>query len=194
MRGVSMLKDLLLFLDTETGGLDPAQTSLLSLGFAVRDVAAKKTLNKLELFVRHDPYQVTAGALNVNKIDLVEHHAKAYKPEQCIEMIKEFLYPYFKETQAVLAGHNVPFDIGFTKHMFQQKGHLELYNGLFSHRSVDTLTIAQFLKDAGKLEVDRCSSSHLFRKFKIEVDGRHTAMGDCLATIDLYDNLLAVAA
>lgn len=189
-----MSNNLLVFLDTETGGLDPTNSSLLTAAYILYDTTAKKILNKLEFAVRHDPYLVSAGALNTNKIDLVQHHAIAAKPEQCIEMTKEWLYPYYKDQPANLVGHNVAFDVGFTRQMYKDQGHVDLFGKLFSHRITDTMGIAQFLKDAGKLAVDRCSLTHLLRHFNIsvEVKDRHTALGDALATLSLYEKLLEV--
>lgn len=186
------MSDLLCFLDTETGGLDPETTSLLTAAFAIYDTAKKVVIDTLELSVRHEPYHVSAGALNVNKIDLVRHHQEARTPGQCVDMIKDFLYNRYKDTAAVLVGHNIAFDIGYLKKMYADTSHSELYTKCFSHRSLDTFGIAEFLKQTGKLQVDRCSGTHLFRHFGIKVEGRHTALGDCLATVQLFEKLTEV--
>ena len=181
---------MLVFVDTETGGLNPEDTSLLSIAFAIYKPESQSILNKLELLVRHDPYQVSAGALNTNGINLVEHHQRAYQPKQCIEMIQEFLYPFFKETQAKLAGHNAPFDVGYIKRMFSNEKQSAEYDKLFSHRVIDTIPIAQVLKDAGKLPLSNLGLSNLVKHFGITLDGdRHTAMADCLATVAVYQKL-----
>ena len=67
-----------LFLDTETGGLDPRLHSLLSLGLVAGDPGG--VAESLEILVGHATYAVTGGGLKVNRIDLVEHHARALEP------------------------------------------------------------------------------------------------------------------
>lgn len=64
-------------IDTETGGIG-RDVSLLSAYFGVLDENFN-LLDELELFVRPDNhiYQVTAEALGINKINLVEHEKKA---------------------------------------------------------------------------------------------------------------------
>lgn len=66
-----------LVLDTETGGIGP-EVSLLSAYFRVLDENLN-LLDELELFLKPNDglYKVTAEALGINKIDLVEHEKKA---------------------------------------------------------------------------------------------------------------------
>lgn len=181
---------MLVFIDTETGGLDPQRNSLLSIALAVYNPETEMVLAKTELLVRNEPYCLSAKALEVNGINIPEHHQRSYKPKQVIEMIEEFLYPFYKNVQAKLAGHNAPFDIGYLKMMFIQEQQLELYNKLFSHRAIDTIPIAQFLKDTGKLPLKSIGLSDLIKYFGIELSGdRHTALADCLATVELYKKL-----
>ena len=182
---------MLVFIDTETGGLDPATTSLLSVALAIYNPETETILAKTEILVRHSPYQLEAGAMEVNGILIPNHHQRAYKPKQVIEMIEEFLYPFFKGKQAKLAGHNVPFDIAYLRAMFTGEGQLDLFNKLFSHRAIDTIPIAQFLKDCGLVKLGQCGLSDLIKYFKIELTGgRHTAMADCLATVELYKKMV----
>ena len=65
----------------------------------------------------------------------------------------------------------------------------------FGHRLVDTHSLAAGLRDAGRLPVADLSSTALFAHFGIEVpeEKRHTALGDALATFDLYWKLVELA-
>lgn len=185
-----MTKELLLFTDTETGGLDPQHTHILTAAFAVYDYEAKKVLNTLEFGVRQDPYHVNAGALNVNKIDLVKHYATASLPSQCVTMLVDFAAPYFTG-KITLAGHNTKFDIGYLEQLCRVGAVPGQFEEMFSHRSVDTVAIAHFLKTVGKLNVDNFGLSTLCRKFGVKPGG-HTAMGDCLATVQVYEHMLGL--
>lgn len=60
----------IVFLDTETGGLDPSVNSLLSIGLVIWEDGKIKTKN--EFFVKENEYNVTSKAIEVNRIDLKE--------------------------------------------------------------------------------------------------------------------------
>ena len=180
----------MLFLDTETGGLDPLSHSLLSLGLVVGD--GPRVANSLEILIRHEPYVVTGGGMKVNRIDLVQHSAGALDPPIALSVLDVFLDQHFPHMckPIILAGHNVGFDQAFLGAFLEGLGHhLE---PRFSHRVVDTHSLAAALRDAGKLPLDNLSSSALFAHFGIEVpeDQRHTALGDALATFELYWKLV----
>ena len=176
----------LLFLDTETGGLDPRSHSLLSLGLVVGD--GPRVANSLEILVKHEPYVVSAGGMKVNRIDLVQHSAAALEPAMALTVLNVFLDQHFPHRcqPIILAGHNVGFDQAFLKVFLEGQG-LDLETR-FSHRIVDTHSIATALRDAGKLPLENLSSTALFAHFGINIPEakRHTALGDSLATFELY--------
>lgn len=180
----------LLFIDTETGGLDPRTHSLLSVGLVVGD--GPVLANSLEVLIRHDPFVVSAGGMGVNRIDLVRHAAAALDPDMALGVLNVFLEQHFPHRcqPIILAGHNVGFDQAFLGAFLERLGHR--LEPRFSHRTVDTHAIAAALRDAGKLPLEDLGSSSLFAHFGIEVpeEKRHTALGDALATFRLYWNLV----
>ena len=182
----------MLFLDTETGGLDPRSHSLLSLGLVVGDGPAVR--NSLEILVRHEPYVVSAGGLAVNRINLVEHSRAALDPPVALAVLEVFLDQHFPHRcqPVTLAGHNVGFDRAFLGAFLAGQG--RALEPRFSHRTVDTHAIAAALRDAGRLPVDNLSSTALFAHFGIQVpdEKRHTALGDALATFELYWKLVGL--
>ena len=92
----------------------------------------------------------------------------------------------------MLAGHNVGFDRAFLGAFLEAQGHA--LEPRFSHRLVDTHGIAAALRDAGKLPMENLGSDQLFAHFGIQVpeDRRHTALGDALATFELYWKLVGL--
>jgi len=180
----------MLFLDTETGGLDPRSHSLLSLGLVVGD--GPKVVHSLEILVRHEPYVVSAGGLRVNRINLVEHSEQALDPPIALSVLDVFLDQHFPHRcqQIVLAGHNVAFDRAFLEVFLASQG--RALEPRFSHRLVDTHSLAAGLRDAGRLPLADLNSTALFAHFAIEVpaEQRHTALGDALATFALYWKLV----
>jgi len=181
-----------LFLDTETGGLDPRRHSLLSLGLVVGD--GPQVANSLEILVRHEPYVVSGGGMKVNRIDLVRHTAEALDPAMALSVLDVFLDQHFPHPcrPITLAGHNVGFDQAFLEVFLESQG--RTLEPRFSHRTVDTHSIAAALRDAGRLPLEKLSSTSLFAHFGIQVpeEKRHTALGDALATFELYWRLIGL--
>jgi DNA polymerase III epsilon subunit-like protein len=184
----------MLFLDTETGGLEPRRHSLLSLGLVVGE--GPRVVNSLEILVRHEHYVVSAGGLKVNRINLVEHHEAALEPPVALAVLDVFLDQHFPHMckPIMLAGHNVAFDAAFLGAFLAGQG--RALEPRFSHRTVDTHSLAAGLRDAGRLPLADLGSTALFAHFGIEVpeEKRHTALGDALATFELYWKLVGLLA
>lgn len=182
----------LLVLDTETGGLDATRHSLLSLGLVALE--GNTLLESAEILVRHEPYAVTGGGMKVNRIDLAAHHEIALPPVQAAEALEAFCARHFGAAPITLVGHNIAFDRAFLGAFLASVGR-EL-EPRFHHRTVDTHALAFGLQQAGRLPGDlRLSSDGLFSHFGILVppEKRHTALGDALATAELYLKLVEVA-
>lgn len=179
-----------LFVDTETGGTDPRTHSLLSVAFVVGD--GPRVVNSLEVLIRHEPFSVSAGGMAVNRIDLVKHAAAALDPDMALNVMTVFLDQHFPHRckPVVLAGHNVAFDAAFLKAFWESRG--QRFEDRFDHRAVDTHAVAAALRDAGRLPLEDLGSSSLFAHFGVEPEEarRHTALGDALATFDLYWKLV----
>lgn len=176
----------ILFIDTETGGLDPEKHSLLTVAFATyQDGEIKEAA---EWSVKHKDYIVNATALKINNIDLVEHDSKAKEKEFVVREMIEFIKEAFGEEKPVIAGHNINFDINFLSKLFKECR--EFWSKYASHRTLDTCGIIRFLYHSGKITEDVAASDKAFKYFGIEVLERHTAYGDVCATIELYNLLL----
>lgn len=184
----NIIGDRLLFVDTETGGIDPNKHSLLSIGLAVWK-SSKEIIDSTEILIKHNNYVVTSTARRINKFDEPTHERCAVEPKEAISTMLNFCRSYFdKELLIPLAGHNTQFDVAYLKVFL--KSNNRSYNDLFSHRIIDTYTLIRSLYYAGKIKKDISSSAQAFSYFGITVDGRHTAQGDALATAKLYNKLL----
>ena len=113
------MQDRLLFIDTETGGLNPNKHTLLSLAMVVWE--DKEIIDSQELLVYDENLAVTKEALSINKIDLEKHKQSAISSYQAIEQIVLFVNKHFPgQRKITLAGHNVHFDIGFLSVFFSR--------------------------------------------------------------------------
>lgn len=177
----------LLFLDTETGGIDPHKHSLLSIGYVLYDEQLG-IMEKDDLYLLSEKYVVTQTAKNINHFDFAKHNERAIPAKNIINTFSRINEQYFDGKRIALAGHNIQFDIQFIKKMYARNH--KSYEKTFQHRAVDTYSILKFLNDAGKIDMDNITSAKAFSYFGIKVNGRHTALGDATATLELYKQLI----
>lgn len=185
-------------LDTESGGLDPQVHSLLSVGAVVWEDG--RILDETEILVLEDPIIVTAKALEVNRINLVEHAKVALPPWKALSNLRlDFHAKHFCDTQAVIVAHNAEHDVGFMRRLFRlgdpERRH-EPYDAHFSHRKLDTAGILRYLHLVGRVPESAISSDGWIEHFGIKVprEERHTALGDARATAQLLTKLVDMGA
>ena len=186
----------LLFIDTETGGLDPQKHSLLTIGACV--MVEGYIIDKLEIKLKQDTYNVTSSALNVNKINLLELDTDI---KNAFNQIIMFIQRNFgTKDKIILAGHNINFDIGFLK-IFWEEGLKTipeysrsqfLWNKLFYYHYVDTMQISAFLNDAGIINAPNNKLEALIKYFSLNPESRHTALEDSIMTSLVYYNMIQI--
>lgn len=177
----------LLFIDTETGGIDPQKHALLSIGLVVWESGV--IIDSKEIFIKQGNKSITQKSLSINKIDCVKHNKQAVTPITAIKNILSFIKVHFGDEKVTCAGHNVSFDVSFIKQMF--KNNHRSFDNYFSYRLIDTSSILSFLYLANMVPYQINSSSKAFDYFGISVNGRHTAIGDAIATVELFEKLLS---
>jgi DNA polymerase III epsilon subunit-like protein len=184
-----MKADTILFIDTETGGIQPGKNSLLSLALAVWKESKIKA--STEILINDGVLDVTEKALEINGINLEEHKKKAVSPAVALQQFDDFIKANFPtDEKIVLGGHNITFDVNFLNAFLAANNYN--YHQRFSHRFIDTASILFYLYLAGKLKTKINSSQQAFDYFGIMVDGRHTALGDVLATAQLFSILVGI--
>ena len=146
----------ILVIDTETGGLDSSEHSLLSIAGVALDIKNSTVHEIFNILVREPYLCVQKEAMEVNKINLNEIIQNGISPTQAVEEIvnsinKEF--PFGKPV--VLGGHNVSFDVSFLKRLFRLASHSYNIKQIFSHRTVDTASIVQFLQMSESADKER---------------------------------------
>lgn len=178
----------LLFIDTETGGVDCNKHSLLSIGLVVWDYN-QGIIDSIEILIKNKKYLITKEAQRINKFNKEEHEKTAIEHQKAIERILEFCSWHFEKGLLIpLAGHNTQFDVGFIKVFL--KNNKRSYNQIFSHRILDTYTLVRSLYYSGKINMDISSSAQAFKYFNIKIENRHTAKEDAIATAELFSRLL----
>jgi DNA polymerase III alpha subunit (gram-positive type) len=166
--------------DTETGGLDPKESSLLTAYFAILDDNLN-TIDSLSLKVKPDDglFKANPEALAINKINLEEHDAAAVTYQeagaQLAKLIAKHSSKYDKLTPIA---HNIEFDLSFVyEHLLSKK----LWENGVSYRKIDTAQIANFLKLAGLLDnKQQVNLGGLAETLGVQFfgDGAHSAQAD----------------
>ena len=183
----------LLFIDTETGGLDATLCSLLSLGLVVWENG--EMLGSMELFIAEPEILIETEAQLVHGLTIEKLRACGISPAEAVARIEAFLAQHFILGTAgavPLAGHNVGFDIAFLRRLYRLGG--RDYDRIFSHRTLDTAGILRFLVIAGLLPLEGAGSTAAFDHFGITFGdhARHSALGDAEATAILFTKLVAL--
>lgn len=180
------MRNRVLFIDTETGGIDPIECSLFSIGIAVWEDGS--IIFEDEIYIKDDIYRTTAQALSINNIDIIQIERNGLTMHEAIEKIKEIKKQYFNDMVMTVAGHNIAFDVSFIKQLYKNSNFS--FTDDFSHRMIDTASILQFLYFSGRIEENISALDSALKYFNINVKKRHTALDDCKATAELFNNLI----
>lgn len=183
---------LLISIDTETGGTNPNKHSLLQVGMIAYEDGIQ--VDSLEFTIRRNDYVVAPMALQVNQLDLSKVFVNGKTTGQAVLLIQDFVernFPksagYFK--RPMMLGHNVGFDRGFLKVLFESVG-AELDDS-FDYHSIDTSSLIQAAKLSGKLDKDAPNSLQKIAKYLgIQPDIQHKALADADTTIKVYEKLI----
>lgn len=170
----------ILAFDTETGGLDPKEASLLTAYFEVLDENFN-TIDSLNLLVKPDDDLIKANqqALAINKINIEEHVKGAIPYKTAKEILKAFLTKHSsKFTKLTPVAHNIDFDLGFvTEHLLSKSD----WEKSVSYRKLDTANLANFFQLCGWIPKDQKLALGELAKFfelKFEGQGAHNAEAD----------------
>lgn len=179
--------------DAETGGIGHDK-SLLTAYFLVLDENFNK-IDDLHLRVKPNagaPYVVSAEALEINKIDLVQHDRIAITESEAGGLLRQFLVRNtigHRPIKLIPLGQNVMFDMEFYYAHLLNKKECQKY---ISYRCADTATVGQFLKDQGKIpETVTGSLESFMTHFSIKYTDRpHEEFSDTWAAVDVYREML----
>lgn len=176
----------LLVIDTETGGLDSNEHSILSLAAVIWNSGSIEA--KFQVVIREPQMSTTLEALRINGFTMEVLETEGVSPATAVMALENFLLINDFRTRATLAGHNVGFDIGFLKRLYRLGGRSpKEYEKLYSHRALCTQTLALALQTADRCNFKGTGLDSLCKFFGIEIRaggsyGRHDALEDATAT------------
>jgi oligoribonuclease (3'-5' exoribonuclease) len=184
-------------LDTETGGLDPKTSDVLTIYVAIADESFK-ILDELDLKLKPDDGRLPiteAGAMKVNGIDLQKHledpativYSEAKK--QISAMLKKHLKKNGRYSNLIPMGHNIPFDLNMIHHHIMNK---ESWEEFCHYRNVDTNPIVWLMKDCGWWPSDLGNLGSVVEFLSLPKRNAHTAKDDTLMMIDVYKKMIDI--
>ncbi|MCP4572153.1 MAG: PAS domain-containing protein [bacterium] len=162
-----------LVVDTETTGLDVTTDRVVSIGAVCAHGSRLFKSRMLDDLV--DPgVPIPTASTRIHGItDEMVSGARSFPEVQAdLERLSR---------HRVMVGHNVPFDLTILRHECERHGR-PWEHPVF----VDTLRLASLLNPS----LDRHDLETLADLYRIEIAGRHTALGDALVTAELYFRLL----
>ena len=185
----------IIFIDTETGGVNPEKSALIQLSGIIR--IDKKDVEKFNFYIKpFENSEVNEKALEVQGRTLDELKAEKYIEEkevykQFINLLDKYIDKYDKTDKFIVAGYNVRFDVDILKALFQRHGNNFLFSYLDSSMLDPSYSI-RLLQIAGILPVLENNKLETWCKyFNIELKA-HDSLEDIVATKKLIGKLISL--
>ena len=191
-------------IDCETTGVHPS-CNILTVAFVIFN-SKGDTIKELEVKILPPDgiFSVDPRALEVNNIDLAQHLLEAEPLDKVQNKIRSFLQqattsvdpswdgvgdikPWIKKTRLIPVGSQVHGDIRWIKDKV-----LPDLSAYISHKIQDTVTIAEFLKEVGILQVEKTGLESLANLFCVSYTP-HIAIEDCRAAKDVFLSMIELA-
>ena len=178
----------LVIIDTETGGLDSNEHSILSLGAVVWTDGVLS--EPFHMYIREENMVTTPEAMKVNGITEADL-SHAMSPSFVVTHFEDWLRSVGVYGKQTLGGHNIAaFDMGFVRRLYRLAGRKKMP---FDYHVLDTMSFAIGLRFAGRLQVANVKLDTLCENFAIKIrepGTRHNAAEDAIATAKLFTRLV----
>ena len=185
----------IIFIDTETGGVNPEKAALIQLSGIIR--IDKKDVEKFNFYIKpFENSEVNEKALEVQGRTLEELKTDKYVEEkevykQFINLLDKYIDKYDRTDKFIVAGYNVRFDVDILKAFFQRHGNNFLFSYLDSSM-LDPLYSIRLLQIAEILPVLENNKLETWCKhFGIELRA-HDSLEDIEATKKLIGKLISL--
>lgn len=183
----------IIFIDTETGGINAEKSALIQLSGIIEVDGAEK--EKFNFYIKpFENSEVNEKALEVQGRTLEELGTEKYIDESIIykkflEILDKYIDKYDKNDKFIVAGYNVKFDIDILKALFERNNNKFLFS-YFNSSMLDPLYSVRLLQVAGMLPVLENNKLETWCKyFNIELKA-HDSLQDITATKKLIEKLI----
>lgn len=183
----------IIFIDTETGGVNAEKSALIQLSGIIEVDGTEK--EKFNFYIKpFENSEVNEKALEVQRRTLEELGTEKYIDESIIykkflEILDKYIDKYDKNDKFIVAGYNVKFDIDILKALFERNNNKFLFS-YFNSSMLDPLYSVRLLQVAGILPVLENNKLETWCKyFNIELKA-HDSLQDITATKKLIEKLI----
>lgn len=183
----------IIFIDTETGGVNAEKSALIQLSGIIEVDGTEK--EKFNFYIKpFENSEVNEKALEVQGRTLEELGTEKYIDESIIykkflEILDKYIDKYDKNDKFIVAGYNVKFDIDILKALFERNNNKFLFS-YFNSSMLDPLYSVRLLQVAGILPVLENNKLETWCKyFNIELKA-HDSLDDITATKKLIEKLV----
>ena len=183
----------IIFIDTETGGVNAEKSALIQLSGIIEVDETEK--EKFNFYIKpFENSEVNEKALEVQGRTLEELGTEKYIDESIIykkflEILDKYIDKYDKNDKFIVAGYNVKFDIDILKALFERNNNKFLFS-YFNSSMLDPLYSVRLLQVAGMLPVLENNKLETWCKyFNIELKA-HDSLQDITATKKLIEKLV----
>ena len=183
----------IIFIDTETGGVNAEKSALIQLSGIIEVDGTEK--EKFNFYIKpFENSEVNEKALEVQGRTLEELETEKYIDESIIykkflEILDKYIDKYDKNDKFIVAGYNVKFDIDILKAFFERNNNKFLFS-YFNSSMLDPLYSVRLLQVAGMLPVLENNKLETWCKyFNIELKA-HDSLQDITATKKLIEKLV----
>ena len=183
----------IIFIDTETGGVNAEKSALIQLSGIIEVDGTEK--EKFNFYIKpFENSELNEKALEVQGRTLEELGTEKYIDENIIykkflEILDKYIDKYDKNDKFIVAGYNVKFDIDILKALFERNNNKFLFS-YFNSSMLDPLYSVRLLQVAGMLPVLENNKLETWCKyFNIELKA-HDSLQDITATKKLIEKLV----
>lgn len=177
--------------DTETGGIDPRQHSLLTVAWTILDYRFEQVSPYFHFPVKppNENYKTTPKALEINQIDIIKHSKEAVPFHTIMKTMHDHqLYTKDPKATIILTGQNIKFDAEFLS--AQDDDFLKPFERYF----FDISNIAMFIQSLGLIPEERISLEAQAKTLEIVNDNPHNALEDVKTEVKILQKYRKIVA
>jgi oligoribonuclease (3'-5' exoribonuclease) len=185
-------------IDTETTGLDPKLHEIVEICVLPldADLTPYPGVTPFHTYLKPTRMQnINDAALKVNKTNIVQLIERGIDPFDAADLFDDWYMqlPLQPGKRIIPLGHNYAFDRSFIYEWVGEKS----YNDYFHYHYMDSMLSAQFINNRAdfRLEVrpfDKISLTQVAYNLNIKQVDSHTAIGDCMTTMQCYKAMLTM--